>query len=714
MKSENKIIYLRLFAGFFLTVLYVALPLFSENNLKNIKSSKYNLLLITIDTLRPDRLSCYSSDHLETPHIDSLARRGILFTKAFAHTPSTLPSHANILLGTTPLYHGVHDNTNFIVRDEFLTLAEHLKSFGYSTAAFVGAFPLDSRFGLTQGFDIYDDNYGYKDSQEFTYVERKAEVVVEKAMNWLKEERKPWFLWIHCFDPHQRYYAPEPFRTQHKEQPYNGEVAYVDFSLGKLFDHLKKNRLFDETLVIFTGDHGESLGEHGEPTHGYFAYNSTIWVPLIISFPGINPGKVEQAVSHADIFPTVCDVLNIENPSFLQGVSLLPALEGKLLSKRAIYFESLFPYYSRGWAPLRGFIEDGQKFIDSPIPELYDLKKDFEEFKNLAPNENLNKHQKKLEELIKKLSFADEAAKRKKIDQEALRKLRSLGYVSSPQILEKKSFSEKDDLKILLPYRIKLMNSVKAYHGQNFEKGISLLKEILAERKDFDLAYSYLATLYKEQRKMKEAIEVLREGFKNNPSSYKIISTLGIMLVEAGLYDEAIEILGKGLALIDYDPELWNYLGMAYWSKGNYKKAHDAYQKVLLLDKNYPFVFNNLGALYLSQFLKSKKASDFDKAVWNFKKAIELDPDYASAYNGLGSVYGQAGDIDAAIHCWEKAVKLKPNFSYPLYNLGFAYLAKEEKTKALEFFNRYKKVNYRYMSIRDKEKLDALIQKCQQ
>lgn len=705
-----KRIYQRASLAVFLIALFIALSLFSKQDLE---SPKYNLLLITIDTLRPDRLSCYSSEHLKTPHIDSLAGRGFLFTRAFAHTPSTLPSHANILLGATPLYHGVHDNSNFIVREEFLTLAEHLKSFGYSTGAFVGAFPLDSRFGLTQGFDVYDDNYGYKDSQEFTYVERKAEVVVEISINWLKNEGNPWFLWIHLFDPHQRYYPPEPFRAQYKGKLYDGEVAYVDFALGKLFEYLEKNKLYDKTLVIFTGDHGESLGEHGEPTHGYFAYNSTLWVPLIISFPGIKPGKVEQGVGHADIFPTVCEVLKIKKPTFLQGVSLLPAAKGKVLPKRVIYFESLYPFYSRGWAPLRGFIEGTQKYIDSPIPELYDLKKDFEELKNLAPKENLIKNQKKLEELIERLSFAEKAAKRKKIDQEALRKLRSLGYVSSPQILEKKSFSEKDDLKVLLPYRIKLMDSVKAYHRRNFEKGILLLKEIIAERKDFDLAYAYLATLYKEQRKMKEAVEVLRLGLKNNPSSYKIISTLGIMLVEAGHYEEAIEVLKKGLASIDFDPELWNYLGMAYWSKGNYKGALDAYQKVLSLDENYPFVFNNLGALYLSQFLKSRKTNDLELSIRNFQKAVELDPEYASAYNGLGSAYGQAGDIDAAIRCWEKAVKLKPDFSFPLYNLGLSYLAKRDKAKALEFFNRYKKMRYRYLSAEEKQKLDALMEKCQ-
>jgi len=710
-KSRMRRIYLLAFLCVFLTISLAASPLFTKTDSTR---TKYNFLLITIDTLRPDRLSCYSSEHLKTPYIDSLAERGFLFTKAFAHTPTTLPSHTNILLGTTPLYHGVHDNSNFIVNEEFLTLAEHLKNYGYSTGAFVGAFPLDSRFGLTQGFDVYDDYYGGLSSQEFTYVERKAEVVVGKAMDWLKKQRNPWFLWVHCFDPHQRYDPPEPFRTQYKKQPYDGEVAYVDFALGKLFDYLGKNKLFDNTLVIFTGDHGESLGQHGEPTHGYFAYNSTLWIPLIIHFPGGKSGKVDHEVCHTDIFPTVCDTLGVEKPPFLQGVSLLSAEKGKKLHKRAIYFESLYPFYSRGWAPLKGFIEGSQKFIDSPIPELYDLEKDFDELENLVPEKKLSKYKTKLERLIEKQSYADKTAGKQKIDREALEKLRSLGYVSSPQTSRKESFSKKDDLKTLLPYQVKLMNSMKAYHGGEIMTGIKLLSEIIEERKDFDQAYSYLATLYKELGKLEEAIKTLKKGLEYNSSSNKIISTYGIFLIEVGQYDEAIRVLKKGLAQIDYDPELWNYLGVAYWSKGDFQNAVEAYQKVLMLDNNYPIVFNNLGSLYLSQALKSKNAGDLKNAIYNFKKAIELDPGYSSAYNGLGSVYGQAGDMDAAIHCWEKAVELNPDFYFPLYNLGLAYLAKGDKNKALVFLKKYKKANYTRLSAKEKEKLNSLIQQSQQ
>jgi len=696
-----------------LAILIFLIILLSLSATSKAEGNKQNLLLITIDTLRPDRLSCYSDAHVKTPHIDSLAERGVLFSKAFAHTPTTLPSHTNILLGTTPLYHGVHDNSNFIVIDEFLTLAEHLKTNGYSTGAFVGAFPLDSRFGLTQGFDTYDDNYGGQSLQVFTYVERKAEVVVESAMGWLKAQRNPWFLWIHCFDPHQRYDPPEPFKSQYKH-PYDGEVAYVDFALGKLLDYLEENNLMDETSIVFTGDHGESLGEHGESTHGYFAYNSSIWVPLIISSPETKPAKVNQEVCHIDIFPTVCDILGIEKPSFLQGVSLLPALRGRRLPRRAIYFESLYPYYSRGWAPLRGFIEAERKFIDSPIPEFYDLTKDFDELENLASKEKLSKHNSKLVQLMAEQSIETEIASKRDIDRDALQKLRSLGYVSSPQTARKEKYTPRDDLKTLLPFQDRLTRAMGAYHSGRIDEGIRLLEGIIEERKDFDHAYSYLATLYKEQRRLKEAVNVLRQGLEHNPSSYTIISTYGIFLVEVGQYDAAIEILGQGLALIDYDPELWNYMGVAYWSKGDFQNALEAYQKALSLDSNYPIVFNNLGSLYLSRLSRSKSSSDLQNALLNFKKAIELDPTYASAYNGLGSAYGQAGDIDAAIFCWEKAVELKPDFAYPLYNLGLSYLAKGNNRKALEYFQKYKEEHYNRLSAADRKKLDDLIRRAQQ
>lgn len=701
--------------SFFLAIFaFIFVPVLSH---ANADKPQLNVLLITIDTLRPDRLSCYNEKHIQTPNIDSLAEKGALFLKAFAHTPTTLPSHTNILLGTTPLHHGVHDNHNFIVREEFLTLAEHLKNNGYATGAVVGAFPLDSRFGLTQGFDLYDDNYGSKNYQEFSYVERPAEVVVQKSIAWLDGQQGPWFLWAHCFDPHQQYNPPEPFKTEYKESPYNGEVAYVDHELGKLLAYLRKNRLEENTLIIFTGDHGESLGQHGESTHGYFAYNSTLWIPLIIVSPGTKPAIVDQNVCHVDIFPTVCDVLGIEKPDFLQGISLVPVLKGKKekkLSSRAIYFESLYPFYGRGWAPLTGIIQKDAKYMDSPIPEFYDLAKDFDETNNLAAKQSLSEYRSVLEKVLEAQSYSGKTAANQKIDREAMEKLKSLGYISSPQTEKKGEFTTEDDLKVLLPYQNKLQKAMGAYHGGKVDEGIAVLQKIIQERKDFDQAYAYLATLLKVKKDYKGAVEVLREGYQNCPTSYKVITTFGIFLTEVREYDAAIHILQEGLKLIDYDPDIWNYLGVAYWRKGALALALEAFRESLKLDHNYSIAFNNTGSVYLSKYLKAKEQEDLQKALAHFQKAIELDPGYASAFNGLGAAYSQAGNMEGAIDSWERAVEINPDLGFALYNLGLAYLRKGDKVNALAYLNRYKQKEYQRLSQTEKEKLDALIQRCRQ
>ncbi len=288
-----------------------------------LRKEKANVLLVTIDTLRTDRLSCYSDRYLKTVNIDRLARDGVVFERAFAHNPLTLPSHVNIMLGATPLYHGVSENARSVVSEEFLTLAEFLKAKGYMTAGFIGAFPLDSRFGLNQGFDVYDESYPAKTGRAFVYPERPAEKVIESALAWLAgiSANKQWFCWVHLWDPHAPYWPPEPYATRYKNDPYTGEVAYVDEQVGKLFEYLDKSHLKERTLIILTGDHGEALGEHGEMTHGYFAYNSTIWVPLIIAGPGIKPGRQDTYVAHVDLFPTVADYLGLPLPGHLQGVS---------------------------------------------------------------------------------------------------------------------------------------------------------------------------------------------------------------------------------------------------------------------------------------------------------------------------------------------------------------------------------------------------------
>ena len=673
---------------------------------------KPNVLLITIDTLRTDRLGCYGSPYLKTPEIDALAGRGVLFSRAFAHNPETLPSHTNIHLGVTALTHGVHDNTNFVVRPEFLTLAKWLKGKGYATAAVVGAFPLDSRFGLTSGFDLYDDEYGTQGPDQTAFVERSADSVVERGMAWLKDRKGPWFLWVHCFDPHQPYAPPEPFRSQYRTDEYSGEVAYTDQALGKLFRYLDKRQWEDRAVIILTADHGESMGEHGEPTHGYFAYNSTLRIPLIVKAPGFKPSRVDQNASHIDIFPTVCELLGAAAPPVLQGISLVPAMSGKELRKRSIYFESLMAFCSRGWAPIRGFIEGTKKYMDSPVPELYDLGRDFAEAENLAPRTDLGIFKSELAGIMAAHSSAREPSARRIADRETREKLRSLGYVSSSQQSENKHFTEKDDLKVLLPLHNKSLEADSLISRGRSREAITLLEGIVAERQDFDMAYMSLATLLRGQGRIEDAVKILGKRYQSRDSDFKLGALYGSFLAETGRNDEAIEILKKELARIDYDPDAWNYLGGAYLNKKEYREAGNAYERALRLDDNYPVVINNLGSLHLTMFLDSHDKSSLEKAVGFFRRAIRLDPSYASPYNGLGAALKMGGDLDGAIKNWEKAVELKPDFRFALFNLGLAHLAKGNKSKALVDFKQYRERFAASFSPEEKSQLEALIKKC--
>ena len=715
--GRNRLVSFLILSLFILSIFsYLSFP--SEkihlSSANSIRRDKYNLLLITIDTLRADRLSCYSTRHLRTPNIDMLAERGTLFLRAFAHTPTTLPSHANIFLGTTPLYHGVHENTSFIVMNEFLTLAELLKQHGYSTAAFVGAVPLDSRFGLDQGFDIYDDDYDSSYPGKYSSRERRANEVIERAIEWLKIQESQWFLFIHCFDPHSPYEPPDPFRKQYENNLYDGEVAYVDYIMSKLILFLEENDLFTNTLIVLTGDHGESLGEHGEETHGIFAYNSTIWVPLIISVPGLEPKRVTENVSHIDIFPTVCDVLGIEKPSFLQGVSLLPSLKGKKLIKRSIYFESLISYYKRGWAPIMGYIFEREKFIDSPLPELYDLKDDFDEFKNLSELKNLDRYKKELNRIIKSQSLDERVKAEQRVDWETLEKLKTLGYISSPHASIKEKYGPEDDVKVLFLYHNKSEKALRLCKEDKVQEGIDLLKEVITERKNVPVAYTNLAFVYRRLGRLNDALEVLKLGLESLPSNYDIFSDYVNDLFETGQYDTLIKLFEEtNLRQMDYDPMLWIPLGNSYMIKGDFQNTLRAYDKSISIDKKFPLPYHNLGLLYYSIFQETKEPSAYRSALENYKKAIELNPYYGAAYNGLGITYLEAGDYDLAISSLEKALRSTPDIHQALFYLGIAHMNKGNNFQAYIYFNNFKvSPSYNLLSPQEKEKLEKYILMC--
>jgi arylsulfatase A-like enzyme/tetratricopeptide (TPR) repeat protein len=671
-----------------------------------------NVLLVTIDTIRTDRLSCYGSKLLQTPRIDGLAARGALFERAFAHVPLTLPSHTSILLGVTPLAHGVNESNKSIVPGEFTTLAELLKKSGYATAAFVSAFPLDSRFGLTRGFDVYDDAYPARPAAGEAYSERPAGKTVAAALRWLAGRKGKWFCWVHLWDPHSPYAPPEPYAGRFKADPYSGEVAYVDAELGKLFDEIDKGGGSGNTLVVLTGDHGEALGEHGEMGHGYFAYNITIRIPLIIAGPGTKTLRVKEMVSHVDIFPTVCEILGLEQPPSLHGASLAPFLSGKAVAARPIYFESLEANLNRGWAPIRGIIAEGKKFIDSPIPELYDLEKDFGEEKNLAPGTDLRAFRKMLEDKMARDTspLRDEAVRR--TDRETRERLRSLGYASSPVSPARTSYGPADDLKTLLPLEQKVTLAVKLESEGRIAESVKLLEEVIAARKDFGRAYDHLFSLYRSQGLIDDGLAVLERAYVANPGNYVIVAGYGVVLVRSAKYVKGIEILEKALGLFDRDAEVWTNLGIAHARQGDLARAAQDFSRALELDPNDPAINADAGAFYFTKAVKEKSAEDLRRSREFFEKAVAADPTLASAFNGLGGVLKIMGRTDDAVRNWEKAHELDPKFAFPVYNLALAYLERGEKAKAYEHCQEYLIIRGKDITLEERNEINALIQKC--
>ena len=598
-----------------------------------------NILLITIDTLRHDRLGVYSDKYIHTPHVDKLASQSWVFDWAFAHNPVTLPSHTNILTGVTPIYHGISDNPGFVLADEFLTLAEFLKEKKYSTGAFIGSFPLDSRFGLNQGFDVYDDNYGTQSVLEFYFIERPAEEVIEPAMGWISGQKQKWFAWIHIFDPHEPYSPPSPYDRIYSDDLYSGEVAYVDSQLGILFDFLEKNDSLKNTIIILTADHGEALGEKGERTHSYFAYNNTIHVPLIIWIPGESQKRIAENVCHIDIFPTVCDLIGESIPAHIQGESLVSIVEGKKRVNKEIYFESLTPFLNRGWAPLTGFIRDDIKFINQPLPEIYNMKLDLSEDKNLANSSIVKGFESQLDKLVRNLRGKEIAKRFEKIDVYEMNKLKSLGYLTSESTPRKKAFTKNNDLKILKPLQNKMYDAVNKYKNGKTDEALNDLTQVIKARPDFVLAYKHMASIYYSMGQIESTVDTLRKGLKNNPDNLGIMSKLGIMLVVANQKEEAINLLQKCIKKDDENPEYYNYLGVAFQKNSDFQSALTNYKKAIELDGNFALPWSNMGSLYLLSYFKSKNERDFQRAIDNFNTALAFDPGLQAAVNGKNAAY---------------------------------------------------------------------------
>ncbi len=646
------------------------------------RSADRNVLLVTIDTLRADALGSYGG-RAATPNLDALAARGARFTFAHSHAVLTLPSHASILTGRYPYEHGIRDNGGFRVRDGEATLATRLKPRGFSTGAFISAFPLDQRYGLQAGFDQYDDRVSeVGKTTEVAVPERRADATVTAALEWIGRQSGKWFSWVHVFDPHAPYSAPDEWKSRYPSDAYAGEVAWTDAALGPLLQALETQPR--PTLVIVTADHGESLGEHGEMTHGVFAYEATLRVPLIVAevTPNRKPARgirVDAPARHVDIVPTILDAVgaDAEAPSSeLAGVSLIKTITSGDTSDRPLYFESMMPTLTRGWAPLRGVIVAGEKFIDLPIQELYDLRADAPELQNAAA---LRADRiAVLQNLLRGFNVAppgrpmEEAAS-------ARERLRALGYTSGSPVPVRDKYTEADDPKRLIDLDRLLHTANERFLEGNVNDAMAICQQVIERRPDMADAYRQLAFLLWHTGRQSAAIGVLSSALARGVTQRALQVKLGTYLAEAGAAGKAIALLET---LPSDDTEVLNALGIAYASSNRRADAERMFRRAMDLDPTNGLAHQNLGTLHLL-------ANDLASAEQTLRAAIAIDPSLAEAHTTLGVVLAQSNRRPEAVDAWKRAIELEPTEFKALYNVTVELLKQGRTDEARHYGQRF-------------------------
>jgi arylsulfatase A-like enzyme/Tfp pilus assembly protein PilF len=609
-----------------------------------------NVIVITLDTTRADSLSCYGSEDVQTPTIDAFAVRGAKFTKAYAQTPLTLPSHTTLMTGTLPLFHGVRDNGAFVVPQELVTMAELFKAKGYETGAFVGAWVLDSKWGLDRGFDTYFDEFDLRKFQavSFDTVRRPANEVIDAALPWL-EARKGgrFFAWIHLYDPHSPYVPPPPYDTQYAARPYLGAIAFADSELRRLRVFLEANGLLENSLVVIAGDHGESLGEHRELTHGFFIYQAAIQVPLIIVVPSPKLRGIVSAepVGLVDILPTVCEMAGLAVPAEVQGKSLVPLLHGRRrVGTPLVYSETCYPLLHYGWSDLKSVQNGRYKLILAPRPELYDVTEDPAEEKNL-----LYLRKKVYEDLKAEAEAIIEAASRNahvtdpsKIDAETREMLSALGYVGSftdPATIKGKTLADPKD-KIVIYNELARARDMEA-NGQP-DEAIRIIRRILATEPDSTAAsYDILGASHMAKNDLGQAEENLRKALELDPRLPNVHYRIGWIAEKKGrIRDAEAEYLTELQISPHHFRALYN-LARIYQVTGRLDKAQEMLRKCLEADPKFPLTYFYLARLDL---VKNERYSEAIDLVLKGLGLGPEPPELALGYFLLSDLYRRVGD----------------------------------------------------------------------
>ncbi|MBI1875514.1 MAG: sulfatase-like hydrolase/transferase [Acidobacteria bacterium] len=622
-----------------------------------------NLLLISIDTLRPDHLGCYGYGAARTPTIDALAARGVRFADAVTVTPLTLPAHASLLTGTFPAYHGVRDNGGFYLPPELVTLAEILRGVGYRTAGFVGAFVLDSRWGLQQGFDLYADGFDLSQANgaAMDTIQHPANEVVDQALRWLDQKSdKPFFGWVHLYDPHAPYTAPQQVAAQFPptlEGAYDAEIAWTDTQVGRLIDRLAQLRTLDETIVIIVGDHGESLGEHGEAQHGFFVYDAALRVPLIVAGLGLSTTVVRDQVRIVDVMPTTLDLMGVPVPAAVQGQSLRPALNGQHLELLA-FGETWYPRYHYGWCELLAVRDGRYKFVLAPERELYDLQTDPRETRNLssARPARADALERALLETLARIRRADAGTARQRIDRESEERLRALGYLSG-QVGSRKPANRscgdpKDKVEL---YNLLRLASDDSADGR-IDEAIAKVTQVLAADDEVVEAHTMLGSLHLKAKRYGDAVDAYRRALALDPEYQRAAFDLAIAYKAMGRLDDARAGFERARQLDPRSGTAELELADIAMQKREFEVAAALLTKGLEQSANVPAYLVKLGECQI-------ELKRYDEAEKRLREALEANPKIERAHYDLGVLYEARGSTDKAAAEYEAETALHGSYS---------------------------------------------------
>ncbi len=634
------------------------------------------VLLITIDTLRADHLGCYGSTSAQTPAIDALAKRGVLFEKSFSHVPITLPAHTSILTGMLPCAHGVHDNGTYEAGDDLRTLPEILKEKGYSTGAVVGSFVLDAQFGLDQGFDSYDDDFvATRKQRQRLFAERQAEEVATLGMKWIgAHSGGPFFLWLHFFDPHMAYDPPEPFRSRFKRDLHAGEIAYTDYWIGKVLDCLGETRdsrgrsLTESTITILTSDHGEARGEHLEETHSFFIYQSTMHVPLIIHCPGMAAGRSKGLACGVDLAPTVLELLGIDAEPQIAGRSLVPAMKGAH-RPRLCYMETEMPF-SRGWAPLKGLTNGRWKYIEAPRPELYDLDTDPREKQNLVDSRSTiaERLRGELESLVEASRPENAASRTRDTTAEERKILEALGYMGGASVRNTNDLAPEDlpDPKDKAKVFAAVQNSWGLADAGRRQEALGLLRDAAKEDREYIEIYTTLGALCLHMGLNKEAIGAYEHAAKLDPESTLALNGAAAGYARENEFNKALEWSRLSMRIDRQNSETYNTVANIYLRMNDHDRALEECRAGLDADGEAADLHNTLGLIHMAR-------NETDEAIGAFERATELQWDLWRAWYNLGRIQIQLKRPDEAVAALEEALKANPNDRRVVQLLGKAY-----------------------------------------